>query len=186
MPARSSSPTPLPIPGTLGLDDISFYVGRLYSHYCLALEESLRRHELADSIRPGMGPVLFALFEEDARTLRELGEIADLSPSTITELVQKLEKAGVLRRERCERDARAVRVTLTKLGRSLRQPLEAVSREVNGLLHGKLSASEIKRLKKTLAGMISDLRTFRDSAREDAAATPPKRAQRAAGKLLKQ
>lgn len=182
MPARSSSPTPLPIPGTSGLEDISFYVGRLYYHYCLALEESLCRHGLADSIRPGMGPVLFALFEEDARTLRELGEIADLSPSTITELVQKLEKAGVLCRERCERDGRAVRVTLTKFGRSLRQPLEAVSREVNGLLHGKLSGREIKRLKKTLAGMISDLRTYRGEAGEAAAATPAKRSRRGPGK----
>jgi DNA-binding MarR family transcriptional regulator len=182
MPARTLSNTQTPLPGTLGLDDLSFYVGRLYSHYCLVLEDSLRRHGLARCIRPGMGPLMFALLEEDARTLRELGEIADLSPSTITELAQKLEKAGVLRRERCEKDGRAIRVTLTKLGRSLRQPLLTVSREVNGLLHGGLSGGEIKRLKQTLAGMISGLRTFRGESREARATTHPGRLPRNAGK----
>lgn len=179
MPARASSHALKPLPGTLGLEDLSFFIGRLYHHYCLALEDSLRQHGVRGYIRPGMGPLMFALFEQDGRTLRELGEMADLSPSTITELAQKLEKAGVLSRERCERDGRAIRVTLTRLGRSLRQPLEAVSREVNGILHGHLSASEIRRLKRTFAGMIVALRAFRGETRE---APPAKAVPRAAGK----
>jgi DNA-binding MarR family transcriptional regulator len=186
MPAPPSSTAPPHRPGTLGSKDFSFYIGRFYSHYCLALDDSLLQYDLAAYIRPGVGPLVLALFEQDGRTLRELGEIADLSPSTITALAQKLERTGALCRERCEQDGRAIRVTLKKLGRSLRQPLEAVSREVNGILHGDLSAVEVNRLNRILAGMIAARRGVRIQARKSARATPAKRIPRNAAKSRRQ
>ena len=148
-------------PGTRGLEDLSFYLGRAYHHYTLLLEDSLRAHGVGAHIRPGMGPVIFALFESSDLTLRELGGAADLSPSTVTELVQKLEKAGVLKRKPCELDGRASRISLTAKGRALRLKLEAVSRDVNGLLESGLPPADVSRLKSNLSAMIGTMRAHR-------------------------
>jgi DNA-binding MarR family transcriptional regulator len=167
MPSHLSSEA---LPGTLGLEDLSFYLGRAYHHYCLVLEDSLRANGVGGHIRPGMGPVIFALFESSNLTLRELGEASDLSPSTVTELVQKLEKAGVLARKPCDLDGRASRITLTAKGCALRERLEAVSRDVNGLLESGLSKHDVARLKHNLATMIKAMRARRAEARIQTAA----------------
>lgn len=169
-------------PGTMGLEDLSFYLGRTYHHYCLVLQDSLTKHGLTKHLRPGMGPVVFALFEREEQTLRELGEAADLSPSTVTEMVQKLEAAGMVVRKRCSKDGRAVRVSLTELGWSLRENIEAVSREVNGLLQQGMSASEARSLKTVLAKMVTRMRVQRTCAHAERTTVPASERESSTGK----
>lgn len=64
--------------------------------------------------------VLVALWAEDDRTVGSLGETLLLESSTLTPLLKRLEKMGLLARSRDPEDERQVRVRLTQAGAALR------------------------------------------------------------------
>jgi DNA-binding MarR family transcriptional regulator len=69
---------------------------------------------------------LLALFEQDGRTVGELGEQLGLESSTLTPLLKRMEAAGLLVRARDAADERQVRVSLTGQGEALRAPASEI------------------------------------------------------------
>ena len=63
--------------------------------------------------------LLFGLCEHSELSSSELAGAADLSPATATEMLEGLAAAGLVTRERSERDRRVVLVSLTARGRTL-------------------------------------------------------------------
>lgn len=74
--------------------------------------------------------VMLALWEQSPRTLRELSELLHLDPGTLSPLVKRLERAGLVTRERDPRDERNLALTLTRQGRALRRRAEKVPAEI--------------------------------------------------------
>jgi len=52
-------------------------------------------------------------------SVRELAEAAELSPASVTEMLEGLTAAGLVERERSDRDRRVVLTSLTESGRGL-------------------------------------------------------------------
>lgn len=76
---------------------------------------------------PGQPPVLFMLWEEDGRTQTEFCDKLDLKPATVTVMLKRMEKTGLLVRKADPSDLRVSRVYLTEKGRNLeRQVVEVV------------------------------------------------------------
>nr|WP_321986902.1 MarR family transcriptional regulator [uncultured Lichenicoccus sp.] len=65
--------------------------------------------------------VMLVLWEQDDRTVGQVGERLFLDSSTLTPLLKRLECAGVLKRERDSSDERQVRLRLTPEGHTLRE-----------------------------------------------------------------
>src|SRR4051794_6339033 len=61
--------------------------------------------------------VLLALWEEDALTLKTIGERLLLDSGTLTPLLRRMEEAGLVSRARDVEDERLVRVRLTPKGK---------------------------------------------------------------------
>ncbi len=70
--------------------------------------------------------VLVLLWEEDDRTVGDLGERLTLESSTLTPLLKRLEVAGLVTRTRDPGDQRQVRVRLTPAGSALRERAAAI------------------------------------------------------------
>ena len=64
---------------------------------------------------------IIALWEEDNQTVSGLGDKLFLESNTLTPTLKKLEAMGYLRRQRDAVDERQVRVSLTDVGRDLRE-----------------------------------------------------------------
>ncbi len=79
----------------------------------------LSKHGLDAHLRPGMGNTLFALFRNDGLSVSALAAEAGLALATVSEVIKRMEKAGIVRRERPARDARVSLIHLTELGRGL-------------------------------------------------------------------
>ncbi|MQY05606.1 MarR family winged helix-turn-helix transcriptional regulator [Actinomadura macrotermitis] len=62
---------------------------------------------------------LDGLAEAGQATARQLADYADVTPATMTGMLDALEAKGVIRRERSRTDRRAVQVVLTDDGRAL-------------------------------------------------------------------
>ena len=63
--------------------------------------------------------LLFGLRQHDQLSSSELAGAADLSPATVTEMLDALATAGLVQRERSERDRRVVLISLTERGRAV-------------------------------------------------------------------
>ena len=81
---------------------MSFYLGRAYYAYVGLLERVLANHDLDGHLRPGMGHVLFALFEQDDCIIRDLGTGDATSPArpdgraTVRSSIESKAAPGVL------------------------------------------------------------------------------------------
>jgi DNA-binding MarR family transcriptional regulator len=62
--------------------------------------------------------VLNLLKEEGPRSQQEIGEMLGIDRTTMVEIVDELEKQGIVRRERSPHDRRSYAVTLTTSGRA--------------------------------------------------------------------
>jgi len=67
--------------------------------------------------------VLEVIWHSGPASQRELGRKALTSPGNMTDVVDKLEERGLVRRTRLPADRRAIQVELTQAGRSLIEPL---------------------------------------------------------------
>ncbi|MGO9887051.1 MAG: MarR family winged helix-turn-helix transcriptional regulator [Solirubrobacteraceae bacterium] len=63
--------------------------------------------------------LLFCLRDQSQLSVRDLAEAADLSPASVTEMLEGLAAAGFVERQRSERDRRVVLTSLTDSGRGL-------------------------------------------------------------------
>src|SRR5262245_48046559 len=70
--------------------------------------------------------VMLALWEHDKLQVKELGAALNLDSGTLSPLLKRLEKAGLVTRERQADDERSVRITLTEQGNSLRAKAERI------------------------------------------------------------
>ncbi|MBO6633131.1 MarR family transcriptional regulator [Parvibaculum sp.] len=92
--------------------------------------------------------VMLSLWEEDGVTVSRLGERLYLDSGTLTPLLKRLEKAGLVTRERNEKDERQVLVRLTPEGKALKRQAAGIPKKV--AIASGLSLDEILNLRKRL------------------------------------
>ncbi|MBB3937828.1 MarR family winged helix-turn-helix transcriptional regulator [Aureimonas phyllosphaerae] len=86
--------------------------------------------------------VMMVLWEEEPQTVGSIGERLLLDSSTLTPLLKRLEAAGYVSRNRSLRDERVVEVTLTPVGRALREdacPLPEAAKAASGSTMAELT-----------------------------------------------
>ncbi|WP_416979110.1 MarR family winged helix-turn-helix transcriptional regulator [Streptomyces sp. T028] len=95
--------------------------------------------------------VLLALWERGETTVKELAAALRLDYGTMSPLLKRLEAAGLVRRERSERDERTVLVACTGRG----EELKGRAARVPGALMTAtgLEATEVARLREELWGL---------------------------------
>ena len=74
--------------------------------------------------------VMLALWERSPRSLRDLSAALQLDPGTLSPLVKRLERAGLVTRDRDAQDERMLCLTLTAKGRRLRSRAEKVPEQI--------------------------------------------------------
>jgi len=86
----------------------------------------LRGNTLGD-ISVAYFAVLQALWENDGISISDLGERAQLEKSTMTSLIDRMEGAGLVRRENHPTDRRAYKICITVRGRELEEKINQVA-----------------------------------------------------------
>ncbi|HPJ40000.1 MAG TPA: MarR family transcriptional regulator [Spirochaetota bacterium] len=99
--------------------------------------------------------VMLVLWEEDNITVGHLGERLALDTGTISPLVKRMEKAGLLARSRDPQDERVVRLTLTEKGTALKETAASVPDALASCLD--LSHEEYLKLKKDMTALLEKI-----------------------------
>jgi DNA-binding MarR family transcriptional regulator len=86
---------------------------------------------------------------------RELCDQIDLDRSTVADLVSRMERRGLIQRQRDPLDARRNNVTLTALGLSERRRLRPLVVKVERQLTGALCGADLEALRRTLRLLLA-------------------------------
>jgi len=152
------------------LQPLSFLVGRVYYNYVALLTQHLKETGLDEHLLPGMGGILFVLFEEDNLNFREVTRRAGIAASTLTGMVRRMEQAGLLTREADEEDRRSFRLRLTRRANALRERCFAVSDQLEAELNAGIPTAQqqlLRRLMTQVSGNIqSRLRAMKSMQKE--------------------
>ncbi|WP_306580875.1 MarR family transcriptional regulator [Dokdonella sp.] len=99
--------------------------------------------------------VLLVLWQDDGRSVGELGQRLALDSGTLTPLLKRMEAAGLVTRERRQSDERDVEIRLTRAGRALHARARPIPQCL--LARAGMSATTLGRLRNNLAQLTRSL-----------------------------
>ena len=140
-------------PPAVGRGDLGFLLAKATQRWNELLAERFAAAGYAD-IRPSYGSVLLPLFEEDGLRLGELARRARLSKQTMTELVRRLERDGLVVRRADPSDGRASLVYLTSRTRAFEPVAAKVLAELDLLVRRRLDDEGVDTLKTALTELL--------------------------------
>jgi len=123
-------------------------VGRAHQHLASQVFEQAGLYR-------GQPPVLFELGEHAGILQTDLAEILEVTAATMTKLLQRMEAAGLIRRERDATDGRISRVYLTEAGRAARARATLLASKMNDEVLAGLSEAELA----TLTNLLDRIHT---------------------------
>lgn len=110
-----------------------------------------------EELNPGQGRILFALWQEDDISIRELSVKTQLTKSTLTTMLKRLETAGFLTRNSDEDDERITKVKLSEKSKKLQKKYVDVSSKMTETFYGILTEKEIDEFEGYLRRILDNL-----------------------------
>lgn len=101
-------------------------------------------------ITPVQYAVLYCLWENDKRSPKEIAERLKLENSTISGILERMEKKGLIERSISKEDRRYIQVMLTEKGANLKDAVLTAVEEVNNEVMSVFSDKDREMLKSWL------------------------------------
>jgi DNA-binding MarR family transcriptional regulator len=123
--------------------------GRIFS-------KKLKKYQI--DLNHAQGRIIFALWKNDQVPINDLAKETSLTKSTLTTMLERLEKSGHLFRKQSESDKRVTLVCLTPKSSSLRIDYQKVSTEMTELFYKSFTDDEIIRFETSLKKILKNLK----------------------------
>jgi len=133
-----------------------FLIAKIHQLSNRIFTKKLKEYGL-DELNSAQGRIMFVLWREDNISIHELSKKTQLSKSTLTSMLDRLEKAGFIKRVHSSKDRREIIIKLTEKDRSLQDKYVDVSKEMNKLFYNKLSEVEIDEFENYLRRILDNL-----------------------------
>jgi DNA-binding MarR family transcriptional regulator len=140
---------------TISKRELAAEVGRLWGDLAVRSKRSIRPLLEAEGVTMPQAILLQTLRAADGRqTARELGRECHMLASTVTGVIDRLELAGHVRRERDSRDRRVVWVVLTEDGEALVGRIPSFFEHL-GKAFTVLPARELEQMRESLLRVLA-------------------------------
>lgn len=127
-------------------DNLHFMLMKCFHHS----NKAIVKKNTALSLLPGQGKILECLMEEEGLSPKELGVRCVIDKSTITSLINKMEKQGFIKRTNDKTDKRAINIWLTDTGRMLGKKVLKNGQDIDNAVLKNLSPEQRKDLENIL------------------------------------
>lgn len=131
----------------------------LFMHIGKLLNDRLRSSLSEGGIHFGQARILVSLMHHGELTQRIIGQGLHIKPATVTNMVKKMEAAGLIHRRRDANDDRIINVTLTPKGKEAAGFAVRVMERIEDDIRSEVSRAEIdimrhplERIRNTLGG----------------------------------
>ena len=133
----------------------------LISRTSLQITSALKKGFAAagvDGVRPAYLGVLLSLWREDGLKMVELGRRAGLEPSTMTGLLDRMQRDNLVVRAADPHDRRAHRIQLTDRARKMESPVLAVTQQILSKIFKGVPQKELDRAMNTMRVVLTNLK----------------------------
>jgi DNA-binding MarR family transcriptional regulator len=121
-------------------------------------ERMLKEYDI--EINSAQGRIMFALWQQDGVSINELAQKTQLKKSTLTSMLDRLEKMGYVRRQRSTKDRRKILIKRTNKDKTLESKYVELSQEITKLFYKGFSKSEIDHFENNLAKILDNLTDY--------------------------
>ncbi len=123
-----------------------------------------RSHTLLDEIGMyhGQPPMLFILNKKNGQSQKELADRLNVKPSTITVMLGRMEKAGLVERRQDDEDQRVSRVYITEEGKEVCKKANQVMKSLEEECFGNFTVEERVILRRLLLQIRDNLQAVND------------------------
>lgn len=136
---------------------ISESIGALLVQICKAHRNKAQELLSRIDLYPGQEFLLINLWPEDGLTHSEVAESLCVQPATVTKMLDRLVKTGLVQRMQDSDDQRVSRVYLTEKGQELLEPIEQAWEELEQISFADLSLAERLLLRRLLLQVHENL-----------------------------
>lgn len=131
----------------------------LISRVSLAVTSALKKEFIesgVEKVKPAYLCVLMSLWQEDGLKVIELGKRAGLEPSTMTGLLDRMERDDLVTRTPDPHDRRVLRIYLTRIGQSVRTVVLKIVDKVITEVFAGISEDDISQTKNLLRHVLAN------------------------------
>lgn len=101
--------------------------------------------------------ILVSIYDLEKITVKRIGEELELASNTLTPLLKRMEQHGLVKRERSKEDERSVLVTITELGKKVREDASDLPKILTDKT--RLSVKELSDLNRLLIKLHQDTKS---------------------------
>jgi DNA-binding MarR family transcriptional regulator len=134
-------------------------LGYVVNHFARLMARDLEAHIKPHGIALGAFPALLHLWEKDGLTQKELVAKLGIEQPTLAATLTRMERDGLVTRQRDAGDGRVQRIRLTEKARALRKVAYAAATAVNTRAVSGLKTVEQQQLIELMGRVISTLET---------------------------
>jgi DNA-binding MarR family transcriptional regulator len=113
-------------------------------------------------INPAQGRIIFTLWQKDGIPIHEIAEKTQLEKSTLTSMLDRLEKDGFIERVHSKEDRRKIIIKRTDKDKALEKNYLAVSEEINKYYYEGFTEKEINEFENYLRRILNNLIKYKD------------------------
>lgn len=111
-----------------------------------------------DAFNGAQGRILYVLWDKDGISLRELADKTGLAATTLTGMVDRMEKAGLVCRLADSSDRRKTLLALTDKARALEADYKLVSDKMSDMFYAGFTEDEIAQCEAMLARILQNFK----------------------------
>lgn len=141
-----------------GMDQINYLIGQV----CRLHFERANSLLTEIGVYRGQPPLLHALWESDGLAQATLSAKLGIRAATVSKMVRRMERAGLVERREDPADSRLSRVFLTQEGWAIRERVQAIWRQLAAVMLRGLSDDETQELGRLLARLRDNLERMDD------------------------
>lgn len=126
----------------------------------LIREHFIRREKLLSDLKlfRGQAPVLLLLNEREGLTQKEIAEALRIKPSTVTLIIRRMKKRGLIFTMKNDKDKRFTKIYLSEEGKKIICKLKKAFQQLEKEMFKDFSEKEIEILKAYFKRIINNLR----------------------------
>ena len=110
-----------------------------------------------DVFNGAQGRILYVLWQDDGIPISELSRQTGLATTTLTSMLDRMETADLIYRDRGDKDRRKIRIFLTEKAKGLEEDYNAVSEEMSSIYYKGFSDQEIEQMESYLARVLKNV-----------------------------
>ena len=110
-----------------------------------------------DAFNGSQGRILYVLWQRDGIPISELSKETGLAMTTLTSMIDRMETAGLVRRDRGDADRRKILIFLTDTAKALKSDYDAVSEEISDIYYKGFSDEEVQQFEGYLRRILRNV-----------------------------